>query len=165
MAEGCAARRSLLAATLWALAFAVNAQTDLVVLQRQVFETERAFARSMAERNHAAFTALLSDQAVFFGGKTVHRGKAAVAVAWKGFFDGPKAPFSWEPDAVEVLSDGLLAHSTGPVRDEDGKLISRFNSVWRQEAPGVWRIVFDKGQPLTEADRQAATSPAPAAKP
>jgi hypothetical protein len=36
------------------------------------------------------------------------------------------------------------------VRDADGKPIARFNSVWRQEAPGVWRVVFDKGQP---ADR------------
>jgi ketosteroid isomerase-like protein len=136
-----------------------HAQTDLALLKRQVEDTERAFARSMAERNHAAFSALLSEQAVFFGGTQVHRGKAAVAAAWKGFFDGPKAPFSWEPDQVEVLADGTLAHSTGPVRDEDGKLFSRFNSVWRQEAPGVWRIVFDKGQPLTAADRKAAGLP------
>jgi len=133
----------------------VMAAPDLDALKRQVADTERAFARSMAERNHAAFTALLSEQAVFFG-RSVLRGKADVAAAWKAFFDGPKAPFSWEPDSVEVLADGTLAHSTGPVRDEDGKLISRFNSVWRLEAPGVWRIVFDKGQPLTEADRKVA---------
>lgn len=134
----------------------VSAQPELEALKRQVADTERAFARSMAERNHAAFTALLSEQAVFFGGSQVLHGKAEVAAAWKPFFDGPKAPFSWGPDAVEVLADGTLAHSTGPVRGEDGKPISRFNSVWRQEAPGVWRIVFDKGQPLTEADRKAA---------
>ena len=131
-----------------------GAPVDIEALQRQVTETERAFARSMAERNHAAFSALLSEQAVFNGGGQVLRGKAAVAAGWKPFFDGPKAPFSWGPDAVEVLADGSLAHSTGPVRDENGKLVSRFNSVWRQEAPDVWRIVFDKGQPLTEADRK-----------
>ena len=124
------------------------AAPDLEALKRQVIDAERAFARSMTERNHAAFTALLSEQAVFFGSKSVHRGKAAVAAAWKGFFDGAAAPFSWEPDGVEVLVDGTLAHSTGPVRDGGGKLFSRFNSVWRQEAPGVWRVVFDKGQPL-----------------
>lgn len=141
-------------ALLAALPLLVDAQTDIEALKRQVTETERAFARSMAERNHAAFSALLSEQAVFNGGGQVLRGKAAVAAGWKPFFDGPKAPFSWGPDAVEVLTDGTLAHSTGPVRDENGKLVSRFNSVWRQEAPGVWRIVFDKGQPLTEADRK-----------
>ena len=120
---------------------------DLPALTRQVADTERAFARSMAERNHAAFTALLSEQAQFFNGKAVLRGKAAVAAGWKRFFEEPAAPFSWEPDQVEVLADGTLALSTGPVHDPNGKLIARFNSIWRQEAPGVWRIVFDKGQP------------------
>jgi ketosteroid isomerase-like protein len=32
----------------------------------------------------------------------------------------------------------------------------RFNSVWRQEAQGLWRVVFDKGSPLTDAERAAA---------
>lgn len=126
---------------------------DLDALKRQVEATERAFAKSMADRDHAAFTALLSEQALFWGPELT-RGRAAVAAAWKPFFDGPKAPFSWEPDQVEVLADGTLASSSGPVRDPDGQVVSRFNSIWRQEAPGVWRIVFDKGQPLTAADRR-----------
>ena len=85
---------------------------------------------------------------MFFGGGTkVHHGKAEVAAAWKGFFEGPDAPFSWVPDRVEVLADGTLALTSGPVHDPKGQLIARFNSIWRQEAPGVWRIVFDKGQP------------------
>ena len=122
------------------------AAPDLEKLQRQVADTERSFARSMAERDHAAFSAFLSEQAVFMGTDTL-RGKAAVASGWKLYFLAEKAPFSWEPDRVEVLADGSLAHSTGPVRDADGKPIARFNSIWRQEAPGVWRIVIDKGQP------------------
>lgn len=126
---------------------AVNAQADHETLARQVGDAERAFARSMAERNHAAFTALLSEQAVFFGAGQVLRGKAAVAAGWKAFFEAPAAPFSWSPDQVQVLADGTLALSTGPVLDPAGKVIARFNSIWRQEAPGVWRVVFDKGQP------------------
>ena len=83
----------------------------------------------------------------------MRRGKAEVAARWKAFYERPQAPFSWEPDQVEVSSDGLLAHSSGPVRDPSGKLISRFSSTWRLEAPGVWRVVFDKGSPLTEAEK------------
>ena len=136
------------------------AQTDdLERLRRQVSDAERSFARSMAERDHDAFVRHLSEQAVFYGGAGVMRGKAAVAMGWKPFFDGPKAPFSWEPDQVEVLADGTLAHSSGPVRDAGGKPIARFNSVWRQEAPGVWRIVFDKGAPLSEAERRPSSGP------
>jgi ketosteroid isomerase-like protein len=124
-------------------------------LREQVAATERSFARSMAQRDHAAFTAHLSEQAVFYGPRFA-RGRAEVAAAWKPFFEGSQAPFSWEPDRVDVLADGTLAHSSGPVRDPSGKLVARFNSVWRQEAPGVWRIVFDKGSPLSEQERKAA---------
>lgn len=126
---------------------AVSAAPETAELQRQVFDTERAFARAMADRDAAAFVLRLSEQAVFFGGGQVLRGKAAVAAGWKAYFDGPAAPFSWDPDQVEVLADGQLALSTGPVRNPAGQVVARFNSIWRQEAPGVWRVVFDKGQP------------------
>jgi len=131
------------------MAGAAAAPPDLEALTRQVADTERAFARSMAERDHAAFTKHLSEQAVFFGAKVLN-GKPAVAAAWKRFFEAKEAPFSWAPDLVEVTADGQLAHSSGPVRDPQGQPIARFNSVWRLEAPGRWRIVFDKGQPWEE---------------
>ena len=140
--------QALLAAGLFASA-AVAAQPDLAALQRQVADAERAFARSMAERDHAAFTRHLSEQAVFFGA-TVLNGKAEVAAAWQRFFVTKDAPFSWEPDQVVVTADGLLAHSTGPVRDPAGKPIARFNSVWRLEAHSTWRIVFDRGETWEE---------------
>ena len=136
------------------LAGSVVAAPDLPLLQQQVFVAERAFARSMAERRFEDFVRHLSEQAIFFGSRDVQRGKAEVAARWKAFYEGHQAPFSWEPDQVEVSSDGLLAHSSGPVRDPSGKLISRFNSTWRLEAPGVWRVVFDKGSPLTEAEKK-----------
>lgn len=143
-----------LTACLALASLSVSAQPDLAALQKQVFEAERAFARSMAERRHEDFVRHLSEHAIFFGGTQVLRGRAAVAAGWKAFYDTPQAPFSWDPDVVEVVADGQLAHSTGIVRDPAGKPIARFNSVWRQEAPGVWRVVIDKGQPLTEADRR-----------
>lgn len=131
-----------------------TAAPDLEQLRRQVDQTERAFARSMAERKLDDFARHLSEQTVFYNGRQVLRGREAVLAVWKAYYEGPQAPFSWEPDQVDVLADGTLAHSSGPVRDPSGKRVSRFNSVWRQEAPGVWRIVFDKGQPITDAEKQ-----------
>jgi len=121
--------------------------------QEQVFAAERAFARSMADRSLPAFSGHLADEAVFFTGAVPYRGKAEVVAGWTRFFEGAAAPFSWEPDRVEVLQSGALALSTGLVRDPGGKVIGRFNSVWRQEAPGVWRVVFDKGSPPEPGDR------------
>ena len=49
-----------------------------------------------------------------------------------------------------MLDAGDLALSTGPVRNAAGKLIATFTSIWRQESPGVWRIVFDKGNEVCD---------------
>ncbi len=114
-------------------------------LTQQVRDAERAFARSMATRNFDAFGALVSDEAIFFG-KDVQRGKAAVLAGWSGFFDGPAAPFSWDPDTVEVLQSGTLGLTSGPVKDSAGKQIGVFNSIWRREG-NTWKVIFDKGCP------------------
>ena len=123
-------------------------------LQKQVADTERAFARTMADRDHAAFAAFLSDEAVFFTGPKPIHGKAEVAAAWKRFYERPQAPFSWQPEVVEVLASGTLAISTGPVFDPAGKKFATFTSIWRLEAPGVWRIVFDKGNPECDCEKK-----------
>lgn len=121
--------------------------------KRQVLATERAFARTMADRNRAQFATFISEEAVFFGGARPLRGKDAVVQAWARHFVAPVAPFSWEPDEVEVLASGTLALSSGPVRDPAGKLIARFTSIWRYEAPGIWRIVFDRGETVCDVCR------------
>jgi len=121
------------------------AQADRAELQRQVEATERAFAKTMADRDHAAFASFLSEETVFFGSQGPIRGKAAVAQDWTEFYVKPDAPFSWEPEVVQVLDSGTLALSSGPVRDPKGKVFATFTSIWRLEAPGVWRIIFDKG--------------------
>jgi len=114
-------------------------------LRQQVFAAERAFARTMAERDHGAFRSFLAEETVFFSGPEPLHGRDVVAAHWQRFYEGPVAPFSWEPSQVEVLRSGTLAISTGPVRDPKGRQVATFTSIWRQEAPGVWRVVFDKG--------------------
>lgn len=114
-------------------------------LRQQVEDTERDFAATMADRDYSAFTQFLSEEAIFFSGESVLHGKQEVAAAWKVYFDGAVAPFAWKPQGVEVLDSGTLALSTGPVYDPGGTLVSTFTSIWRLEAPGKWRIIFDKG--------------------
>jgi len=120
-------------------------QPDPGQLRQQVEDTERAFASTMADRDHDAFTSFLSEETVFFSGEAPLRGKQQVADAWKPYFEGPDAPFSWEPQQVEVLDSGTLALSSGPVHDPDGKLVATFTSIWRLDASRNWRIIFDKG--------------------
>jgi ketosteroid isomerase-like protein len=128
------------------LAVASAARPSRAELQRQVAATERAFAATMRTRDHAAFTAFLADEAIFISGATALRGHAAIAAAWHPYFVAPQAPFSWAPEQIEVVQSGTLAYSGGPVYDATGKRIGRFNSIWRLEAPGQWKIVFDRAE-------------------
>jgi ketosteroid isomerase-like protein len=126
------------------------APAGLTVTQQQVWDIETAFAKTMATRDFSAFSTFISDEAIFSGSSRAMHGKAEIVAAWKSYYEKPTAPFSWEPAQVEVLESGKLALSTGPVHDADGKLIATFSSIWRQDAPGVWHIVFDKGNSVCD---------------
>lgn len=114
----------------------------------QVMATERAFAATLANRDFQAFAAFIDAEAIFIENPEPLRGKTRVLEGWKAYFDGEQAPFSWDPDQVEVLASGTLAHSSGLVFNAGGEPIARFNSIWRLRSPGSWKIVFDKGSPL-----------------
>ena len=111
----------------------------------EVEAREIAFAKTMADRDFVAFQDFISPEAVFFSGSKPRRGRDAVTKAWAQYFKDETAPFSWNPDVVEVLESGRLALTSGPVWDASGKLIGRFTSIWRKEEDGQWRVVFDKG--------------------
>ncbi len=113
--------------------------------RQQVLAAERAFARTMADRDLRAFASFIADEAVFFSGPKPLRGRAQIADWWARYYQAPTAPFSWEPEDVEVLESGALALSSGPVRDPQGKVFARFTSIWRHESPGTWRVIFDQG--------------------
>jgi len=139
-------RRWLVVATAL-LAGATAAQDSLETRRAEVFAAERAFARSMADRDFAGFGRYVAEDSVFFSGSAPLRGRKAVLDAWKQFFDGPSAPFSWEPDQVEVLESGDLALSTGLVKSPEGAVTARFSSIWQRQPDGRWLVVFDKGGP------------------
>jgi ketosteroid isomerase-like protein len=128
------------------LAVASAARPSNEELKQQVAATERAFAATMKARDLSAFTSFLADEAIFFSGQTPLRGRDAIVGAWRKYYEGERAPFSWAPEQVEVVESGTLAYSGGPVYDAAGKVIGRFNSIWRLEAPGRWKIVFDRSE-------------------
>lgn len=113
--------------------------------QLQVIATETAFAKTMSDRDHEAFSTFIADDAVFLAGDDPLRGKEQVVSWWARYYTAEDAPFSWEPMEVEVLDSGSLAYSSGPVHDPNGKVIGRFNSIWRRDDTGTWRVIFDKG--------------------
>ena len=126
-------------------------------LRDEVRKAEIAFARTMAARDHAAFVTFLADEAIFVGPRRTLRGRQEVAEGWKRLYEGPQAPFSWAPQQVEVIASGTLALSSGPVKDPSGKRVGTYNSTWRREPDGAWKIVLDNGCPECECQTTPKT--------
>ena len=143
----------ILAICLTLVGCAMSLQTP-ADLRLEVMATERAFAKTMADRDHGAFATFIADEAVFFSGQEPLHGKQKVVEWWARYYSDPSPPFSWEPDEVEVLESGTLALSSGPVRNADGKVIARFTSVWRRTAANAWQIIFDRGSEVCNCKTQ-----------
>jgi ketosteroid isomerase-like protein len=154
LSAGAARAAEPTAATAAPAATAATAATAEHDLAADVRAAERAFAKTMADRDLKAFADYVAEEGVFFGRTGPLRGRAAVVESWKRFFVEKAAPFSWEPETVEVLGSGSLALSSGPVHDPDGALIGTFSTIWRHEADGRWRVVFDKGCPVCDSGKK-----------
>ncbi len=140
-------KRCPLTALAWFLAAPCLPAETNAERQAQVRDSERAFAKTMADRDHAAFASFVSAEAIFWGRDRILRGRKEIAEGWKRFYEGPQAPFSWEPETVEVLDSGTIALSSGPVHDPKGNRVGTFNSVWRRGGDGTWKLILDKGCP------------------
>jgi ketosteroid isomerase-like protein len=131
------------------MAAAAPAADDLARLAEEVRNTEIAFARTLADRDVQAFRSMIAADVIWLADVPL-RGPDQVVMNWRKYFEGPKAPFSWAPETVEVQAGGKLALSTGPVHDHAGKRIGTFTSIWRREPSGQWKIIFDSGCPACE---------------
>jgi ketosteroid isomerase-like protein len=138
------------------VAFPANANKagheSLAQLSEQVRATEVAFAKTLADRDVKAFTSMIAPDVIWLADVPL-RGAGDVVKNWQKFFDAPQAPFSWSPEIVEVQEGGKLALSTGPVINAEGKRVGTYSSIWRREASGKWRIIFDRGCPYCDCQK------------
>ena len=107
-------------------------------LKQQVTDTERAFAATMKARDHAALRQfpvgrgdLLRRRKQSLAGKETRVVEVEALLRQAG-----RAVFVGAGHRSRCWRRATLAISSGPVYDPAGKLISRFNSIWRLEAPG-----------------------------
>ena len=59
--------------------------------------------------------------------------------------------------ALSAVSAAMAADMTEAARqvEQAERAFARFNSIWPQESPSVWRVVFDKGSPPSAAELKA----------
>ena len=127
--------------------------TALAELADEVRCREIGFSKSIENKNIETFKTFLDADARFISDRP-RRGIEEIAAGWSVFAaeDGPS--IRWRPMYVEVLEDGALALSRGVYEfvaiAEDGtetRSYGSFNSTWRLNEDGVWRVVFDAGDP------------------
>jgi len=135
------------------VAASAGAADDLARLADEVRATEIAFAKTLADRDVRTFRQMIAPDAIWLADVPL-RGPDAVLTRWQKYFDEPTAPFSWTPELVEVQQGGKLALSTGPVFSPDGKRVGTYTSIWRREASGHWKNIFDRGCPACDCAAQ-----------
>jgi ketosteroid isomerase-like protein len=114
-------------------------------LSETVKARENAFAKTLADRDFAAFASFIDEDAVFLYGGSPQRGKAEILAAWKGYFEGETPPFAWRADYAEVDPSGTWAQTKGTVSSVQGEDFAIFWSVWRRTPSGEWLVYFDDG--------------------
>jgi uncharacterized protein (TIGR02246 family) len=117
---------------------------------------EIGFSLAAEARDAEQFASFIDADARFVGNSVLH-GTEAIVEAWSVFFTADGPSIKWRPRFVEVLEDGTLALTRGPYRliatDESGNRTESwgtFNSVWRKQDDGSWKVVFDAGSQATE---------------
>jgi ketosteroid isomerase-like protein len=132
------------------------ATTAMADLADDVRCREIGFSKSIESRDMESFRSFLDDDARFVGVR-VRRGPDEITEGWRTYEpeDGPS--LKWRPQIVEVLEDGKLALSRGPYKytqkNEEGEEVDywgTFNSVWRLQEDGGWKVVFDAGSPAAQ---------------
>lgn len=113
--------------------------------------TEIAFSKAAETRDVQRFSTFIDADARFIGASVAH-GVDEITTAWAPFFAATGPAIRWRPQFIEVLENGMYAFSRGPYRittvDENGdaaEMWGTFNSVWRRNPDGRWRVVFDAG--------------------
>jgi ketosteroid isomerase-like protein len=120
-------------------------------LSEEVRCREIGFSLAAERHDWEAFASFVDEDARFIS-EAVLRGRSAVVEAWSGHFAEGGPSIRWRPQLVEVLQGGELALTRGPYRvvtkDAEGQVNESwgtFNSVWRLNSDGHWRVVFDAG--------------------
>lgn len=132
-----------------------TAKAELKTPADQVETAERAFAADgLALGMKTSFLKHMADDAIIFtpaptNARAFYEARAAET--------GPK--LEWWPAWVVVARSGDLALSTGP-SFFDGKPGGWFSSIWRKDADGVWRWIYDGGSAADPVSAPARTTPA-----
>ena len=118
-----------------------------------IMKADSDFNQAVAGRDLKRFLSFIADGATFNGGTAGEiRGHDAITKDWGPFFEPNGPRLTWAPTKAEVLGAGDLAYSVGSseyrAAATGGQATVRranYLTVWRKQADGAWRVVYDTG--------------------
>ncbi|MFP5329581.1 MAG: hypothetical protein ACLGHC_05530 [Alphaproteobacteria bacterium] len=111
--------------------------------QMTALDAERAFAADAHKLGQwAAFRKWAADDALMFVPQPVN------AQQWLKDRKEPPFPVVWWPGRSYVSCDESYAVNTGPWVRDWGKSVGYFTTVWKRQADGGWKWVYDAGDSL-----------------
>jgi ketosteroid isomerase-like protein len=129
-----------------------NAEEQQAEWKDEIKATEAAFSEMAGKEGIAtAFLAFAADDAVLMRNNSLVEGKEAIAARLNSNAapDGRES-LSWEPTFVDVSSSGDLGYTYGnyvySVTDSLGQKNTQegiFHTVWKRQADGKWKFVWD----------------------
>jgi hypothetical protein len=106
-------------------------------------DAERAFAADAQKLGQwTAFRKWAAEDAVMFAPQPSN------AHEFLGERKDPPVSVFWWPGRSYVSCDGATAINTGPWVREWGKSVGYFTTVWKRQADGGWKWVYDAGDAL-----------------
>jgi len=139
-----------LAFLVFVLTIACTPQNNREMAIKEIEEAEAAFAQMVADSGVAAgFMHFAANDAVMLRNENLVKGKEA----FQEYFSHStltNVQLAWQPDFVDAAESGELGYTYGTytfsATDTAGKELSSqgiFHSVWRKQADGQWRFVWD----------------------
>ncbi|MCH7691406.1 MAG: DUF4440 domain-containing protein [candidate division Zixibacteria bacterium] len=118
----------------------------------KLIEVDREFSQMSSEHGIAkAFVNYAADSAIILSENRLPIvGRTAIGDMWADVQEG--AQLIWEPDFADIAASGELGYTIGhwtySVTDSSGETQSskgRYVTIWKKQADGNWKYVFDSG--------------------
>jgi ketosteroid isomerase-like protein len=119
--------------------------------KKEIAQVEKDFEKMAAEKGVAEAFGYYADSSAVMKGNldSVITGKDGI----KGIFTGERfknATVKWSADFIDAAASGELGYTYGKYRwefrDSTGKITESkgiFHTVWKKQADGTWRFVWD----------------------
>ena len=153
MSRGARLLLTMAAATFSVLAFAGNQSPSPSAGAEVLMQADRDFAKATAERRLQGWLEYFAEDGVSLANQPAV-GREAIRAAFKPLFDNPSFRLEWAPVKAGILPSGTVGYTegratsyrTGP-RGEELVQHSSYVTVWKKQADGSWKVVFDTGAP------------------